>query len=244
MFNFGFKKVQEEEKQRLVSSVFSSVSSKYDLMNNLMSFGIQKLWKRDLIDFINIKEGGKYLDLACGTGDIAFLILEKAEKEGKNIHVTLCDENSEMVEIAKTRFSNQNVSFLLSSAEELNFAENEFDGIFISFGIRNFTNIEKALEKLHFSIKKGGSLFCLEFFSDVSRTLFFNKFYKFYLLTGIPNLGKLIVKDKEAYRYFGESILNFYSKKDFKNLLQKSNFQFFSNLNSFLNIVGFFHFKK
>ena len=245
MFNFGFKKVNEEEKQKLVSSVFSSVSSKYDVMNNVMSFGVQKLWKKNFIDLISLKQGGVFLDLACGSGDITELVLKKAEAENKEIFIVMCDENENMLNLAKKRFENfTNIEFVHSGAEDLPFEENKFDGVFISFGIRNFTNIEKSLKALKFCLKEGGSLFILEFFSDVSKILGFNKIYKTYVLKGIPLLGKIIVKDENSYRYFGESILNFYSKGDFKNLLQKAGFKFFAKVDSLFEIVGFFHFKK
>jgi demethylmenaquinone methyltransferase/2-methoxy-6-polyprenyl-1,4-benzoquinol methylase len=126
----------------------------------------------------------------------------------------------------------------------MQFEEGEFDGVFISFGIRNFTNIETSLIKIKNSLKDGGGLFCLEFFPDVSKFALFDKIYKQYLLKVIPKIGKIIVKDEGSYKYFGESILNFYSKKDFKNLLQKQNFRFFSSNEGFLEIVSFFHFKK
>jgi demethylmenaquinone methyltransferase/2-methoxy-6-polyprenyl-1,4-benzoquinol methylase len=242
MFNFGFKKVEESEKTKLVSGVFSSVASKYDVMNNVMSFGMQNLWKKQFVDLISIKDGGRYLDLASGTGDIAKMVMEKAKREGKKIEIVLCDANKDMLEIAKPRFKDE-VKFVVSSAEDMAFEE-EFDGIFISFGIRNFTNIEVSLAKIRNCLKDGGSLFCLEFFPDVSKIGFFDKIYKQYLLKVIPKMGKIIVGDEGSYKYFGESIINFYSKKDFKNFLQKQNFRFFNSEEGFLEIVNFFHFKK
>jgi demethylmenaquinone methyltransferase/2-methoxy-6-polyprenyl-1,4-benzoquinol methylase len=247
MFDFGFKSVKEEEKKSLVSSVFSSVASKYDLMNNLMSFGVQGFWKKNFVDLVSLKDGGRYLDLACGSGDISKLILQKAKQEGKKISLVLCDANQEMLDVAqKNIFSGENISFIKSFAEDLPFNENEFDGIFISFGIRNFTNVNESLGKIYSCLKKEGSLYILEFFSDVSsqNSSFFSKIYKFHLLNFIPNLGKIIVSDKESYKYFGESIIKFHTMREFKNLLQSANFRFFSNVKSFLNIVGFFHFKK
>ena len=244
MVNFGFKTVKEDEKKHLVSSVFASVAQKYNLMNNLMSFGVQKIWKKNLCDFIAIKDGGNYLDLAAGNGDISDLLIKKAEQEGKNITITLCDASEEMLETAKNRINSDNVKFVVSFAEDLNFEEEEFDSVFISFGIRNFTNIDQALEKIYKILKKNGDLFCLEFFSDVSNKLFFDKIYKIHLLKTIPFIGKIIAKDEDSYKYFGESILQFYSKKDFKNLLQKSNFRYFNSINGLLSIVSFFQFKK
>ena len=245
MFKFGFKDVKEEEKQGLVSSVFNSVANKYDLMNNIMSFGMQKLWKRDFCDLIQIKEGGMYLDLAGGSGDISSLILDKAEKENKNIQIVLCDASNEMLELAKKRFENNpQITFSLSFAEDLPFERDYFDGVFISFGIRNFTNIPKALIKISNILKQGGGLFCLEFFSDTSKTFFFNKIYKQYLLKCIPKIGKIVTKDEKSYKYFGESILNFHSKQEFEDVLTKANFKLFSKIESLLSIVTFFHFKK
>ena len=220
MLKFGFKEVKEEEKQGLVSSVFNSVASKYDVMNNIMSFGMQKLWKKNFCDLIHIKDGGKYLDLAGGNGDISSLILEKAKQENKNIQIVLCDASEEMLQLAKVRFEgNPNISFILSFAEDLPFDEGEFDGVFLSFGIRNFTNIPIALNEISSTLKSDGSLFCLEFFSDVSSLFCFNKIYKQYLLKGIPKIGKLVAKDEQSYKYFGESIINFHSKQEFQDIL-------------------------
>ena len=245
MFKFGFREVKEEEKQGLVSSVFNSVANKYDLMNNIMSFGMQKLWKKNFCDLIHIKEGGKYLDLAGGNGDISNLVLEKAKQENKNIQIVLCDASEEMLELAKKRFNgNPNISFALSFAESLPFNEGEFDGVFISFGIRNFTNIPTALNQISNTLKSGGSLFCLEFFSDVSGLFGFDKIYKQYLLKGIPVMGKLVAKDEQSYKYFGESILNFHSKQEFEDVVKKANFKLFSKTDGMLSIVTFFHFKK
>lgn len=244
MFNFGFKKVKEEEKKELVSGVFKSVASKYDIMNNVMSFGMQNIWKKNFIDLITLKDGGRYLDLAAGSGDISKLILEKAKREGKKIEIVLCDASAEMLEIAKERLSSLNLEFIVSFAEDMPMQSEEFDGVFISFGIRNFTNLPKSLSEIYRVLKINGGLFCLEFFSDVSKFGFFDKIYKHYLLNGIPKIGKIITKDEKSYRYFGESILNFYSKKDFKNLLQNANFRYFSNIDGMLAIVSFFHFKK
>ncbi len=245
MFKFGFKLVQEEEKKGLVSSLFNAVSSKYDVMNNVMSFGFQKLWKKDFIDLINIKDGGRYLDLASGNGDISSLLLEKAKKENKKIELVLCDASNEMLELAKSRFIGcENVSFALSFAEELPFKDEEFDDVFISFGIRNFTNIESATSSIYKTLKKSGNLFVLEFFSDVSNKLAFNKIYKQYLLKGIPLMGKIITKNEDAYKYFGESILNFYSTEEFESVIESAGFKIFSKNQSLLSIATFFHFKK
>jgi demethylmenaquinone methyltransferase / 2-methoxy-6-polyprenyl-1,4-benzoquinol methylase len=245
MFTFGFKKVNEEEKQNLVSGVFNSVATKYDLMNNIMSCGMQKIWKNNFCDLITLKDGGKYLDLAGGNGDITHLILEKAKKENKNIEIIVSDASEEMLTLSKKRFAEcSNVQFSLNFAEDLPFEDKEFDAVFVSFGIRNFTNINKSLLEIHKILKKNGSLFCLEFFSDVSKIGFFDKIYKQYLLKGIPNIGKFITKDKASYQYFGESILNFYSKQEFINLLIQEKFILQSRIDGFLSIVSFLHFKK
>jgi demethylmenaquinone methyltransferase/2-methoxy-6-polyprenyl-1,4-benzoquinol methylase len=241
MFNFGFKRVSEEEKLASVSEVFRSVASKYNLMNNIMSFGMQKSWKKNFADFITIKEGGRYLDLASGNGDIAKLILHKAKMQGKNIEVVLCDASKEMLETAKINVPNAE-EFVVSFAEELPFKTEEFDGVFISFGVRNFTNLTKAFTQIHRILKNGGDVFFLEFFPDVMNG--FDLIYKPYLLKCIPKIGKIITGDEESYKYFGESIINFHSKEDFKKILQASNFQFYGNIEKMLGAISFFHFKK
>lgn len=245
MFNFGFSKVLEEEKYKLVSDVFSSVANRYNLMNNVMSFGVQKLWKQNFLDFIYLKDGGNYLDLATGTGDIAIMVLEKAKKEGKQISITISDANADMLEIAKKRFTNQeNITFICANAEEFPLSSNHYDACFVSFGIRNFTNINKSFEIINQNLKPSGSLYALEFFPDVSKLFMFHKIYKAYLLNVIPLLGKLIVKDEASYKYFAESILNFYTKKDFTELAQNCNFKLFAEIDSVFGIVSYFNFRK
>lgn len=250
LFNFGSKMVGEEEKKTLVSNVFASVSRKYSFMNNLMSFGLQNFWKSDFVDLITLKDGGEYLDLASGNGDIALLILEKARREGKSISITMCDASDEMLEIAKQRVANSviesgnSVKFVSAFAEEMPFQKSEFDGVFISFGIRNFTNLQSSLQNIYNSLKDSSDLYILEFFSDVSSIFAFNKLYKFYLLKIIPKIGKIITKSEGSYQYFGESILNFFSKKEFQDILERAKFRLFSATNSKLEIATFFHFKK
>lgn len=242
-FNFGFKKVAETEKMGLVQEVFSSVASKYDLMNNFMSFGIQNLWKRDFVDLISLKDGGRYLDLACGSGDIAVRVLKKAEREGKKISLTLCDANEKILDIAKAKIKGCKADFVTSFAEDITFT-GEFDGVFASFGVRNFTNLQKALSNIYISLKEGGSFYILEFFKDYSDAIYFHKIYEKYMLKWIPNLGRVVTGDYESYKYFGESIVNFITTKEFTLILQEEGFKLFSTTHSACKIASFLHFKK
>lgn len=248
LFNFGSYKVQEEEKKALVSKVFAKVADKYTLMNNLMSFGIQKMWKLSFTDLISLKSEGVYIDLACGNGDISRYVSQKAINEGKNIAIHLCDPSSEMLEIGKKNLSilshKIELHFHNMFAEELSFPPDSVDSIFISFGIRNFTNLPAALSKMHSCLKKGGSIYILEFFPDVSTLLGFSKIYKSYLTHIIPKIGKIVVKDSSPYEYFAESIINFLTKEEFKNLFLKYNFKLFNVTSSAFKIVSFFQFKK
>lgn len=249
-FNFGLQKVGEEEKKSLVSGVFAKVAPKYDLMNNIMSFGIQNIWKKSFIDLISLQDGGIYMDLAAGSGDISKSVLEKAIKEDKKITIHLCDASQEMLDIAKKRFNksfeafHSNIHFHTSFAEELSFSENSFDSIFISFGIRNFTNLTAALSKIYSCLKKNGSLYILEFFPDVSKEFGFSAVYSKYLSKIIPSFGKIILGESSPYKYFGESITTFYTKQEFMKLLGEHGFRFFNITNSAFKIVSFFQFKK
>jgi len=216
-------------KDKIVSKVFEKVFDKYDLMNDLMSLGIHRLWKKAFIDYLNPQANTKLIDVASGTGDIAKLFLDKVSYKSK---VYCVDENKNMLKISKKKLNNQkNVKWYCSNAEKLPFKNNEFDYYTISFGIRNVSNINGVLRESFRVLKPGGRLLCLEF-SKVKNEIL-NKFYKIYSKS-IPQIGKFVVGNAEPYEYLINSIEEFYSQEELLELLTKNNF---TNL-SFRNLSG------
>tara|TARA_Y100001960_G_scaffold143116_1_gene151601 strand:- start:1019 stop:1726 length:708 start_codon:yes stop_codon:yes gene_type:complete len=206
-------------KGKIVSKVFEDVFSKYDLMNDLMSLGIHRLWKKRFINSLNPQKNTKLIDVASGTGDIAKLFLEKV-----NYQSTVCcvDENKGMLEISKKKFNKKDkIKWYFSSAEKLPFKNEEFDYYTISFGIRNVQNIDLTLKEAFRVLKPGGRLLCLEF-SKVDNKII-NNFYKIYSKS-IPKVGKFIVGKSEPYQYLVNSIEEFHSQKELLNLLKKNGF--------------------
>ena len=205
--------------ERLVTKVFQDVFDKYDLMNDLMSLGVHRIWKKKFIHWLNPQKNTKLIDVASGTGDIAKLYLNKINYKG---HVCCVDENKEMLNLNKKKFrKDANVRWFCNSAEKLPFENNHFDYYTISFGIRNISNIDKALKEAHRVLKPGGRFLCLEF-SKVKNEIL-NKFYKTYSKT-IPKIGKFIVGKSEPYEYLINSIEKFYSQKEFFQQIKKQNF--------------------
>ena len=216
-------------KDKIVSKVFEKVFDKYDLMNDLMSLGIHRLWKKAFIDYLNPQANTKLIDVASGTGDIAKLFLDKVNYKSK---VYCVDGNKNMLKISKKKLNNQkNVKWYCSNAEKLPFKNNEFDYYTISFGIRNVSNINGVLRESFRVLKPGGRLLCLEF-SKVKNEIL-NKFYKIYSKS-IPQIGKFVVGNAEPYEYLINSIEEFYSQEELLELLTKNNF---TNL-SFRNLSG------
>ncbi len=221
-------KTDNKNRERLASKVFQDVFSKYDLMNDLMSLGIHRLWKKNFVEFLNPQKGSKLIDVASGTGDIARLFLNKINYEG---HVFCVDENTEMLKLNKKRFNNKsNIKWYCNNAEKLPFKENQFDYYTISFGIRNIDNINKALNEAYRVLKPGGHFLCLEF-SKVKNDLL-NNIYKTYSKS-IPKIGKFIVGKSEPYEYLINSIEKFYSQDELSKKIKNSNFDNISykNLN-------------
>ena len=221
-------KTDNKNRERLASKVFQDVFSKYDLMNDLMSLGIHRLWKKNFVEFLNPQKGSKLIDVASGTGDIAKLFLNKINYEG---HVFCVDENTEMLKLNKKRFNNKsNIKWYCNNAEKLPFKENQFDYYTISFGIRNIDNINKALNEAYRVLKPGGHFLCLEF-SKVKNDLL-NNIYKTYSKS-IPKIGKFIVGKSEPYEYLINSIEKFYSQDELSKKIKNSNFDNISykNLN-------------
>ena len=222
-------KTHHKNSERQVKKVFQDVFDKYDLMNDLMSLGVHRFWKKKFVDWLNPQENTKLIDVASGTGDIAKLFLEKIDYKGS---VNCVDENEGMLKLSKKKFKKfSNVKFFCNNAEKLPFKDNYFDYYTISFGIRNVNNIYNALGEAYRVLKPGGRFLCLEF-SKVENEIL-NKFYQIYSKS-IPKIGKLVVGNSEPYEYLVKSINDFYSQKELLNLLKKQNF---TNL-SFRNLSG------
>lgn len=201
--DFGYKKVPLEEKEHHVAQVFSSVAPHYDLMNDLMSLGIHRLWKRFTVELANVKTGEWVLDLAGGTGDLAAKFVHLVGSSGK---VILGDINADMLQVGRERLLNQGIliEYVQLNAEMLPFADNTFDVVTIAFGLRNVTQKEVALSSIFRILKPGGRLLILEFSEFQIRAL--KPFYDLYSFKVLPLLGKLIAKDSDSYRYLAESI--------------------------------------
>ena len=212
-------KTHHKNSERLITKVFQDVSEKYDLMNDLVSLGVHRLWKKNFINWLNPQENTILIDVASGTGDIANLYLNKINYKGS---VCCVDENKEMLNLNKKKIKKDaNVKWFCSSAEKLPFKNNHFDYYTISFGIRNISNIDNALSEAFRGLKPGGRLLCLEFAKVRNEIL--NKFYQVYSKS-LPKIGKLIVGRSEPYEYLINSIEEFFSQKELLELLKKHNF--------------------
>ena len=203
--HFGFRDVESHEKAKLVGEVFSSVASKYDVMNDVMSAGMHRLWKRHFVGIANIRAGDRILDLAGGTGDIAKLMAERAGDTG---HVVLSDINQAMLSVGRDRMLNEaafgRISCAQINAEALPFAARQFDLVTIAFGLRNVTDKAKALSEMHRVLKIGGKLMVLEF--SQLRINALKPLYDAYSFKILPRMGKLIANDSASYQYLAESI--------------------------------------
>jgi demethylmenaquinone methyltransferase/2-methoxy-6-polyprenyl-1,4-benzoquinol methylase len=208
-----------QEKINLVNSVFNKVHKKYDLMNDIMSLGVHRLWKKSLIDWMKPNTNNKIIDVASGTGDLAKMISEK----NNNKNLLYCVEpNKNMLQSGKERLkSYKNINWKLASAEKLPFKDNFFDFYTISFGIRNVSNINLSLKEARRVLKPGGRFFCLEF-SKIDNEML-KLIYKQYSKL-IPSIGKLIVGSSKPYEYLIRSIEEFYDQYELLNLIQKNEF--------------------
>ena len=203
--HFGYQDVAWEEKARRVRKVFDSVADRYDLMNDLMSFGVHRLWKRFAISQSGLKPGQQALDVAGGSGDLTCLLAAKVGHEGR---VVLSDINAAMLACARPRLVDRgiagNVSFIQADAEALPFAECTFDCVTIAFGLRNITDKERALRSMFRVLRPGGQLLILEFSQPVMSS--FARLYDLYSFGVLPILGRLVAKDADSYQYLAESI--------------------------------------
>jgi demethylmenaquinone methyltransferase/2-methoxy-6-polyprenyl-1,4-benzoquinol methylase len=215
---FGKKIVKIETKKQLIKKLFNNVSTRYDLMNDLMSLRLHRIWKKDLINTIDIEKASLILDLAGGTGDISSLLL----KRFNNSKLIIYDLSFKMLKKAQIRFKNKNVVYINGSADSLSLPDNSIDLITLSFGLRNFSNIEKSISECFRVLKYGGKIYCLEFSPSYSQTA--KPLFEYYFNHIIPKIGKLIANDEKAYRYLVDSIQTFYPNPELKNIFNKYGF--------------------
>ena len=209
-----------QNKKGLVEKVFDQVYNQYDLMNDFMSLGIHRLWKRDLLNMMNPSINQKLIDVACGTGDIAKLFLNQ---EIKNSQVTCIDPNKSMIEKGKEKLNKfKNINWIIAPAENLPIAENSFNFYTISFGLRNTKNLNKALSEAYRVLKPGGRYLCLEFSKIQNSGL--NIIYKNYSKL-IPSIGEVVVGDRKPYEYLTQSIENFINQDELIDLMKKNGFE-------------------
>ena len=209
-----------QNKKGLVESVFDKVYNQYDLMNDLMSLGVHRLWKKDLINMMNPSPGQKLIDVACGTGDIAKFFLNFVSKSSE---ITCVDPNKGMIRKGKGKLSEfKKLNWIVATAENLPISKNSFDFYTISFGLRNTKDLNKALSEAHRVLKPGGRFLCLEFSKIQNPNLDF--LYKNYSKL-IPQIGKIIVGEKEPYKYLIKSIENFVNQNELVNLMRRGGFK-------------------
>ena len=221
--HFGYQTVSADDKAGLVRDVFDSVASRYDIMNDLMSVGLHRIWKRHAIDQAALRPGNVVLDLAGGTGDLTRQFARKVGKEG---HVVLADINAAMLEQGRRRLVDAgvagNVSIAQVDAEELPFADRSFDCVAMAFGLRNVTDKNAALTSMYRVLKPGGKAMILEF-SEPSKAI--KPAYELYSFKVLPALGKLIADDADSYRYLAESIRMHPNQEELKAMMQESGFE-------------------
>jgi len=221
--HFGYKQVPVNEKANKVADVFHSVASKYDIMNDLMSGGIHRLWKRFTIDLSGVRKGQRVLDIAGGTGDLTKQFSKLVGSEGQ---VVLADINSSMLEVGRERLTNlgltNNIEYVQANAESLPFEDNSFDVITIAFGLRNVTDKDKALRSMLRVLKPGGRLLVLEFSKPTNPLL--EKVYDTYSFSLLPKMGQLVAGDAESYQYLAESIRMHPDQETLKDMMKDAGF--------------------
>ena len=218
--HFGFKTVDETEKAKHVRGVFNSVASKYDVMNDLMSMGLHRVWKACAVQVANLKQGDQVLDIAGGTGDLAMAFAKKVGATGRVVHT---DINEAMLSTGRDRLVDQGLALptLVCDAEKLPFSDAHFNVVSVAFGLRNMTHKDVALKEMCRVLKPGGKLLVLEF-SKVAKPL--EKAYDWYSFNILPNLGKLVAGDADSYRYLAESIRMHPGQEDLKTLMKNAGF--------------------
>ena len=217
--SFGYEDVPADEKTRRVRGVFSNVASRYDLMNDFMSAGMHRVWKNQFVRKLKPRAGQHIIDMAGGTGDIAFRIAERGAQ------VTVADINPEMLAVGRERAKARGLEGLLwaeENAEELSFPDQTFDAYTIAFGIRNVTHIDKALAEAHRVLRVGGHFLCLEF--STATWPGFKEIYDRYSHDVVPRIGRVVARDEESYRYLIESIRRFPDMPTFKRMIEQAGF--------------------
>ena len=219
--HFGYQEVPVDEKVKRVAGVFDSVASKYDLMNDMMSMGIHRLWKKFTLELSGVRKGNKVLDIAGGTGDLTMQFSRLVGEEGE---VILADINASMLKVGRDRLLDKgyggNIRFVQANAEALPFPDNHFDVITIAFGLRNVTDKDKALKDMARILKPGGRLLVLEFSKPTNPLM--SKAYDLYSFTALPLMGKLLAGDSDSYRYLAESIRMHPDQETLKEMMQNA----------------------
>ncbi|MBX9925279.1 MAG: bifunctional demethylmenaquinone methyltransferase/2-methoxy-6-polyprenyl-1,4-benzoquinol methylase UbiE [Hyphomicrobiaceae bacterium] len=227
---FGSKRVDETDRQGLVNGVFSAVAERYDIMNDLLSGGLHRLWKADMITWLNPPRSGhapyRLLDVAGGTGDIALRVI-RASLDAPNAAATICDISPEMLDVGRRRIAaarlDHRITCVEGNAETLPFAPGTFDAYTIAFGIRNVTHIDRALAEAYRVLKPGGRFLCLEF-SKVEVPVL-DRLYAFHSAEVIPRLGQLVAGSADPYRYLVESIERFPRQEAFADMIRTARFE-------------------
>jgi demethylmenaquinone methyltransferase / 2-methoxy-6-polyprenyl-1,4-benzoquinol methylase len=221
--SFGFREVPEAEKEALVREVFSSVAKRYDLMNDLMSGGIHRIWKDAMVEWLNPQPGWRVLDVAGGTGDIAFRIADMARARGGEAAIAVCDINADMLGEGVCRAEAKGesaIAWICGDAEALPIPDASMDAYTIAFGIRNVTHIDRVLAEAKRVLKPGGRFLCLEFSRVEAPGL--DAIYERFSMSVLPKLGELVAQDAESYRYLAESIRRFPPQAKFAKIIEKS----------------------
>lgn len=221
--HFGYQDVSPDEKKQKVGAVFDSVANSYDVMNDVMSIGMHRIWKRYFIHLANVRPYHQILDLAAGTGDITALLAPKLSDKGS---ITLCDSNVSMLKCGRERLVDKgvfkNIYYIQALAEQLPFTEDHFDCVTLAFGLRNFINKTSALNSLFRILKPGGQLLILEF-SKPQKLI--SKAYDIYSFSILPKMGKIIAKDADSYQYLAESIRKHPDQVTLNNMLKDVGFE-------------------
>jgi len=235
--SFGYRDIPAAEKAGMVREVFESVAPRYDLMNDLMSAGVHRLWKNTLVDVLNPRPGEKFLDVAGGTGDIAFRI---ARRQRERPDVTICDINPAMLDVGRDRAVDrgllQGLTWTTGDAEGLPFPDCSFDGYTIAFGLRNVTDIGKALQEAWRVLKPGGRFYCLEFSKVTSAPV--ARVYDAYSERALPFFGRVVARDAESYRYLHESIRRFPPQRELADRMRRAGFARVAWRNMTLGVVA------
>ena len=234
--HFGYQSVTPEEKTRQVQEVFTSVARRYDVMNDLMSLGVHRVWKRLALELAGLRPGQRVLDLAGGTGDMAALVAPWVGREG---HVVLADRNAEMLGQGRDRLLERGfggIGYVQADAEALPFPDADFNLVLLAFGLRNITRKETALGEIRRVLKSGGRVLVLEFSKPVVPLL--NRLYALYSFTMLPLLGRLVAKDEDSYRYLAESIRMHPDQETLKGMMAAAGFSDCSYYNMSGGIVA------